>query len=271
MDKLIIFTDLNDTLLDAKYDFSAAGEALAMLQERGIPLIITTSKTRRQAEIYHRALEINYPLIVENGGAAHFPPGSFETGKLPKGCIFEGNEAVWELGRSVQFILPVLLIAARNTGAEVETVWDMSSERIAEITGMPLEEAEACKDRRYCVYFIIHRGKDELFEELRKRGYNPTHGSYFYHLGFGTKGEAVKKLAELYRNVYGGEWKTAAFGDNANDVSMLQAVDYPHLVERPGGGYADGVETEGLIRLPGVGPIGWNEGAKKLVAGSLWQ
>ncbi len=266
MFNLLIFTDLNDTLLNANYDFSAAGEALALLKERGIPLIITTSKTRGQVEIYRKALEIKFPMIVENGGAAHFPVGSFDTGKLPKGCIFTGGEAVWEWGRSVQFILPNLLLAARVVGAEVETVWDMTSERIAEITGMPAEEAEACKERRYCVYFLVHHRKDELFEELRKRGYQPTYGSYFYHLGWGSKGVAVKKLAELYRSACGGEWKTAALGDNANDISMLQAVDYPMLVERPGGGYAEGVEVKRLQKLAGVGPAGWNEGVKRLMA-----
>jgi len=265
MQSLLIFTDLNDTLLDAKYDFSAAGEALAVIRRQGIPLIITTSKTRWQAEIYRRALGLNYPLIVENGGAIHFPPGSFEADELPKECVFDSGEWEWELGRGVQEILPDLLLAARTAGAEIETIWEMTEERISEYTGMSRAEAEACQERRYCVYFLIHRGKEELLKQLRQHDYQPAKGSYFYHLSDRSKGEAVKRLTELYKVRHGASLKTVAIGDNENDLSMLKAVDIPCLVEQPGGGYNALVEIEGMRLLPGVGPKGWNEGVKELL------
>ena len=81
--KLIIYTDLNDTLLDTRhgYNFKAAEEALEKVREREIPLIICTSKSRAQTEIYRQALDINFPLIVENGSAIFFPHDSFPTGR----------------------------------------------------------------------------------------------------------------------------------------------------------------------------------------------
>lgn len=260
--KLLVYTDLNDTLLDAKYDFSAASEALGLLKSKGIPLIINTSKTRGQIEIYRRALGLKYPIIAENGGAVYFPAGSFPKDKIPKGSIFENGEYLWELGKSVQYALPNLMFAARSTGAEIETILEMPVEQVMRITNMTEEEALACKDRRYCIYFLVHKGREELFSELKKRGYSPTSGSYFCHLGYGTKGEALKKLTDLYRREYSADIKTAALGDNYNDASMMEAADYPILVERPGGGYADMPDIPGLLKIPGIGPIGWNEGVK---------
>src|SRR5574337_76081 len=71
---LLIFTDLDGTLLDHKtYSFDPAQEALNEVEQRGIPLILCTSKTRTEVERLRRALNNHHPFIVENGGAVFIP------------------------------------------------------------------------------------------------------------------------------------------------------------------------------------------------------
>jgi mannosyl-3-phosphoglycerate phosphatase len=242
------------------------------VQKYQIPLIICTSKTRAQTEIYRSRLNLNYPLIVENGGAIYFPPGSFPLGRLPSGSLYKDGEYFIEMTDNVEKLLPELQLAAHSSKAHIEIVFDMSLQKIRQITGVSLEEAKFMKRRDYTVYFLCHSRKDELFAELRNRGLKPTWGSYFCHLGTSnSKGLAAQHLMGLYRNLGFYKLITAGFGDNMNDLSLLQVVNLPYLVEQPGGGYAPEVEVEGLVKLAGIGPIGWNKGVKELISSIDWK
>ena len=76
--KLVIFTDLDGTLLDRDtYSFSPAKPALHLIRLKNIPLILSSSKTRAEIEIYRKQLENNHPFISENGGAVFIPKGYF--------------------------------------------------------------------------------------------------------------------------------------------------------------------------------------------------
>lgn len=269
---LLIYTDLNDTLLDANYDFSAANEALDVIREKDIPLIITTSKTRAQVEIYRKRLNINHPIIVENGSAVYFSQGSFPRGRIPDGCQIEDEEYIFPLARKVDAVIPLLKEAADAVGAEIEMISDMPVEKIHKLTGMPVEECGLAKNRRYIMYFLCPNRREELIEELKRRNLKVTWGSYFLHVGdTGSKGTAVHKLTALYRGLGYLRLISAGFGDNMNDKSMFENVSAPYLVERPGGGYAEGIEVDGLERLQGIGPIGWNKGVLSLVKSIGWE
>lgn len=270
--KLIIFTDLNDTLLDRNYDFSAARPALEKIWEYEIPLIITTSKTRAQAEIYRSRLNITHPLIVENGAAVYFPLGSFPTGRLPAGSINVDDEFVFELSRKVDFLVPQLKSAAEETGAEIEMIFDMPTEKIMDLTGMSEAESELARKRSYIIYFRCYSRREELITELQSRGLKVTWGTYFMHLGSNNdKGLAVHKLTALYRSLGHIDLITAGFGDNMNDISMLKNVSKPFLVQHPDGTYEPEMDFDGLVKLNGVGPKGWNDGVLDLIESIDWE
>jgi len=78
MKKIIIFTDLDGTLLDnSSYSFEAALPALQLIKEKNIPLIICSSKTRKEIEHYRKKLYNLHPFISENGGGIFIPKGYF--------------------------------------------------------------------------------------------------------------------------------------------------------------------------------------------------
>jgi mannosyl-3-phosphoglycerate phosphatase len=80
MNKVIIFTDLDGTLLDYDtYSFEKALPALQLLRERDIPLIISSSKTAKEVVFYREQLENDHPFISENGGGIFIPKDYFKS------------------------------------------------------------------------------------------------------------------------------------------------------------------------------------------------
>ncbi len=76
--RLVIFTDLDGSLLDAEtYRYNAARAALEELTACQVPLVLCTSKTRAEVEPLRQELGNTDPFIVENGGASIFPTRTF--------------------------------------------------------------------------------------------------------------------------------------------------------------------------------------------------
>src|SRR5690242_8205918 len=97
MPQLIVFTDLDGTLLDAEtYAFDASREALDALRARSVPLIPASSKTRAEIERLRADLDHHHPFIVENGGGMFIPKGYFD---FPlEGAVLRGPYQVIEFG-----------------------------------------------------------------------------------------------------------------------------------------------------------------------------
>jgi HAD superfamily hydrolase (TIGR01484 family) len=90
---LIVFTDLDGTLLDESYSFAAAQPALRKTAELDIPLVLCSSKTRREIEHYRKKLGNSHPFISENGGGIFIPEGYF-----PDESVLETFSPITEKG-----------------------------------------------------------------------------------------------------------------------------------------------------------------------------
>jgi predicted mannosyl-3-phosphoglycerate phosphatase (HAD superfamily) len=76
--RTIIDTDLDGTFLDEEdYSFRESLPALRAAEERGIPVVFCSSKTRAEIEHLRKAAKVTDPFIVENGGAIFVPEGYF--------------------------------------------------------------------------------------------------------------------------------------------------------------------------------------------------
>ncbi|MGH7409879.1 MAG: HAD-IIB family hydrolase, partial [Candidatus Methylomirabilis sp.] len=148
---------------------------------------------------------------------------------------------------------------------------DMTVEDIVKATGLARSDAERARQREYDEPFLIEGSTislEGIREAAQRLGLAVTPGGRFFHLvGGADKGRACRLLIELYRKEWG-DVSTAGIGDSLNDLSMLEVVDRPFLVERPEGGYAEGIALEDLTRLPGIGPTGWNQGVNRLLRAS---
>ncbi len=271
MKNLIIFTDLDGTLLDHdSYSFAAALPALRLVGELGIPLVICSSKTRGEIERYREQLENRDPFIAENGGGIFIPSGYFEPllfDSSSASFVVEGGYEVIRLGASYQ-ALRRAVGELRNEGFRITGFGDMSAADVAAVTGLTPQEAALAREREFDEPFLFDGGEaeeDELEKAIAAKGFHLTRGRFFHILGDSDKGKAVAMLAGLYRLKYG-DVRTVALGDSPNDIPMLERVDYPILVQKPDGRHDPRIKLPGLIRAEGIGPAGWNEALLELLA-----
>jgi len=261
--KTVVFTDLDGTLLDASsYSFEAAIPALRLLRSKEIPLVVCSSKTRKEIEHYRKLLDNRHPFITENGGGIFIPAGYFRHDLTSSGMPWtkEGIYKVINLGTRYERLREAMR-ELRSEGFDVTGFGDMTAEEVAEATGLALEEAEMAKERDFDEPFLFNGSKEEikaLEEAISKKGFSSTQGRFFHILGDSGKGKAIAILAELYGKEFGCVI-TVGLGDSLNDAPMLECVDYPVLVKKPDGSHYPRIQIAKLIRTDGIGPEGWND------------
>ena len=259
--QIIIFTDLDGTLLDHySYSFAAAQDALEKINSVHIPLIICSSKTRAEIEVWRSKLNNNDPFISENGGAIFFP----KERKIadPKPGFGGDGYSVIELGMHYSELLVRFRRLKNIFGEKIRGFSEMQVSELMDLTGLSEKEAELARRREYTEPFIFGGNESDienLQKNVEKLGLNLTRGGRFFHLlADNDKGKAASMVSEVYKRSLP-ELKTIALGDNYNDLPLLQRVDVPVLVEKPGGGYDEKITgLPHLIRARGVGPEGWN-------------
>ena len=262
MNRLIIFTDLDGTLLDhATYSFEKAQPALNRLKQKNIPLVICSSKTKTEIEHYRKNLDNNHPFISENGGGIFIPAGYFEVSI--HGSSFdvaeENRSHVIRLGANYGD-LRGLIEELRREGFGVRGFGDMTAQEVAELTGLSIQEAETAKERDFDEPFVFEGNEEEvpaLLKAIKGKGFNVTQGRFFHLIGNSDKGKAVSILIDLYKKNFG-EILTVAVGDSPNDIPMLEAADIPVIVQQSDGTYDARIDLPNLTRADGIGPEGWN-------------
>lgn len=266
--KKVVFTDLDGTLLHpVSYSYTQALEALRRLQEKEIPVIFCSAKTKAEQEVYRAELGIRDPFIVENGGAIFIPKDYFHLhfnyDKATKDYL------VIELGIPHQEVRrKIKKIVEEETGCRFIGFDDMSVEEIARETGLSLVSAEFAKQREYSATIKIEgdkKGVNLALKKIKQAGFSCTFGGRFYEVTAGSdKGRAVKVLSELFKlNL--GKIMTVGIGDNESDVPMLEVVDLPALVQSHRRRWTK-LKLRNIRRVKGVGPEGWSMAIRELVS-----
>lgn len=268
MKKLIIFTDLDGTLLDSlDYSFDAALPALQSVKEKKIPLIICSSKTRTEIEHYRKKLENLHPFVSENGGGIFIPKGYFRSQPSYPGLVIEEDREYHLIRLGAKYSdLRSALNELRAEGFKIKGFGDMTVEEIVSLTKLNSEEAEMAKDRDFDEPFVFMDKEDaqKLLNEIKNKGFNHTQGHFHHILGNSDKGKAVSILIDLYRREFG-EIATIAIGDSPNDIPMLEQVDLPIIVQKIDGLYDSKIDIPRLARADGIGPEGWNKKVSELI------
>lgn len=269
MNKIIIFTDLDATLLDYyNYSFEPALPALKIIKEKNIPLIICSSKTKREIEYYRKKLGNTHPFISENGGGIFIPKNYFKFQISDSRCITEKSTDYHIIKLGAQYSdLRKAIEVLKKEGFKIMGFGDMSAKEISEAAGITIKEAKMAKERDFDEPFMF-KGSNEEFKKLRdaieKKGFNVTQGRFFHILGNSDKGKAVSILINLYKKKYD-KIISIAIGDSPNDISMLKNADYPIIVKKPDGSYETQIDIPHLIKAEGIGPEGWNKAFSSLI------
>lgn len=267
MAKIIIFTDLDGTLLHPKtYAFKEARAALRLIKEKGIPLILCSSKTRAEMEVYRKKLDNEHPFVSENGGGIFIPKAYFR----PVGWAEPTGSDKYEthaLGKPYDEIRRAFVELRLELNADVKGFGDMTIREVAAHSGLTQEEAALAKQRDFGEPFIFEGDTDEIFlKAIEDSGFHWTQGRFFHIMGDNNKGKAVRILKRLYAKEFGGI-ATIGLGDGFNDLPMLKEVDYPILIPKEDGNYDPRIELPNMIKAKGIGPSGWNEEVMEFIHG----
>jgi len=279
--KLIIFTDLDGTLLDSNYSFTEAIPALKIIQENDVPLILCSSKTRAEIEHCRKMLNNMHPFISENGGGIFIHEKYFQfriqVGSTRRGDSLrdpglrlqkEENYDVIKLGADYSDLRRALN-DLRAEGFDVTGFGDMSIQELSDLTALKPEDARRSKQREFDEPFVFKGAvSDEkrLKKSIKDKGLNYTQGEFLHIMGNSNKGRAVEMLTGLYSRQKG-EIITIALGDSVNDIEMLERADYPVVIRKRDGSYNSKVikKVKGCIKSGGIGPAGWNSAILKLL------
>ena len=268
--KLVIFTDLDGTLLDYHtYACERVRKTLDQVRAHDIPVIFCSAKTRAEQEVYRDKLKIDDPFIVENGSAVFIPRGYFSIEYDYDRQIDQYD--VIELGKPFSHIGNILLQASLELGIVLKRYGNMTVQEVAKITGLKEDEALRAKAREYeetIVTKLKPEMRNRLQQDIRKHGLALTDGARFCGVGYinSNKGRTVEILADLFRRQFGSV-TTVGLGDSHNDKSMLAAVDRPYLVQGPEKRWEE-MDVPGLNRINGVGPSGWSKAIEELLRSS---
>jgi len=265
-DQILIFTDLDGTLLDEEtYDFKPALPALELIHSLRIPLIIASSKTRAEIEFLRKRLSLDSPFIVENGGGIFFPA----TFTLPEGHPYErvgGYNAIL-IGRPIK---EVLERASRlRERFSFKGFSEMLPEEIASVTGLKLEQAILASKREFDEPIVLKsplHDKEIFCKKASDFGLDCVYGGRFIHLLLGgNKGRAVEVVLDIYRQLRGPIFPIA-LGGSPNDIGMLEVVDKAVLMQDKDGAYIKGLGHPDLIKVEGSGPRAWNKAILSILA-----
>lgn len=258
MSKLVVFTDLDGTLLDHDtYSFRRALPALDVLIRRRIAVVPVSSKTATEMRHWMRLLGLTGPFVSEDGGGIYIPEDYFP-GPIPD-SVSENSELKISLGEGIKEVRDGLRRVSSEAGIAVTGFGDLREEEVSELTGLKTAELAASMAREYDEPFLLSDAEaaGPLTEIAAKNGFSLVRGGRFFHISRGCdKGRAVKILTRLFRRL-NPEIVTIGIGDSANDLSLLRSVDHAYLVMRHDGTYDPEVSEENVSMIDGIGPHGW--------------
>ena len=227
--KIVVFADLDGTILDEYYNYKQTQPIIDRLLVLGASIVLASSKTRAEVEFYRKRLGINDPFIVEDGSAIFIPKSYFKTTYLH----FKRDKQYYviELGTPYLRIREDLARIIKETGANIIGFGDMTIQEVSQDTGLPLELAKLAKKREYDEPFRIIEGSEyAVIAAIENRGLCYTKGGRYFHLlGKTDKGRATEILKQLYQQEFE-KILTLGIGDSLNDLPMFVAVDKPYII-----------------------------------------
>jgi mannosyl-3-phosphoglycerate phosphatase len=229
--KTVIFTDLDGTILDEKYDCQKVKPIISQLIALNVSIGLCSSKTRAEIEFYRKEMEITDPFIVENGAAIFIPRNyfTFHYAYTKQTARYR----IIELGIKYSIVRKNLEKVRTETDSNVIGFGDMTAEEIAKNSGLTLHLAILAKKREYDEPFrIVEGNKKKFLDTTKKEGLSYTKGNKYFHLlGNSDKGKASAILKDLYSQKFG-KITTIGVGDSPHDLPMLKIMDKQLLVKK---------------------------------------
>lgn len=263
MTQLIIFTDLDGTLLNGEtYDYAATVPIIQQLKALKIPVVPVTSKTRAEVATLRHDVGLTDPFVTENGSGI-FVEVNHNPFAQPPGEQDDSYYVV-ELGCPYVQARAGLRVIANELHHSLLGFGDMTINRLQKYTGLSAKDAQEAKAREFSEPFITPKAvtAEQLVEAVEAVGFKVVVGDRFSHLigPDAGKGNAVKRLVELYQGLLAADETivTIGLGNSPNDLDMLEHVDHPIVLPGVNGPHPQ-LGDRGWEIAPSLAPQGWVE------------
>ncbi len=258
---MIVFSDLDGSLLDHdSYDWTPARPALEMLRRYDIPLVLVSSKTLAELADYREQLQLDHPIVAENG-AAMYVPDQYFTDSATLRTVSVPRARLQSAYKSVK---------SANT-FDCEAFYELDISGIIRETGLTEQQALRANDRAASEP-ILWRDSDERAAEFEQAitelGLKCVMGGRFLHLlGNTGKEDAVQQLLAAYAI----NWPTCtltsvSLGDGPNDLGMLASTDIAVIIPGKHKHHLNLQAHNRILRPASPGPAGWNTAMLELLA-----
>jgi len=256
MPSLLVFTDLDGTLLDHDtYSWAPAQPALEQLRRAGVPVIFNSSKTAAEQIVLRDRIGNEHPFIVENGAAVYVPR--------------DGDYEVQRFGADRANLVALARRLREERGLRFEGFSDWTPKQLASIADLS-EEMAALALQRCCSEPLLWRDDEASLHWFQQRieeaGFRLVRGGRFLHLmGRFDKSEAMAWLRRRYAPADGVNPTVLALGDSPNDADMLDAADIAAVIRSAKSDQVCPTRPRRVLRTKSRGPEGWQEAMDALL------
>jgi len=272
--RLVVVTDIDDSLLEpGARALASERAALDFLAERGIPLVINSSRTHAEIERIQETLRLLTPSISEHGSALFIPPGSFPS--IPDRAARAVGGHVIEFGRPYHEVVDAVRNTSRDLGVEIIGFADLTIEDAARELGVTDVEAQLAKLREYTELIRIADETDarrsHVLNALRRRGLRcwPI-GRHHLVTATRDRAESLLTLKALWRHAWGEPPCIVGVGNSEDDVTWLRYADVAVIVQNDHNGVArilSKLPTARVSQRPGR--VGWSDAIVEFVGADL--
>ena len=146
MKRLLVFTDLDGTLLDHHdYSWDEAIPALEALENNFCPVVINSSKTAAEIAKLRQQIHIRHPFVSENGSVVSIPVDYFSP---PDGAVNASSELETHIfSRPYKVVIDVLDDIQHTHHFAFNGFNDMSANELASECGLTKQQAYEAKQR----------------------------------------------------------------------------------------------------------------------------
>ncbi len=267
--RLLVFTDLDATLLDETYSWAPAATAIERLKRGQHSLVLSSSKTLAEMRALAFELKLDAPLVAENGATIAIPT---------KSPLLEPSDDTSEddgfvistQGASRDEILTLAHGLRETEGYMFSGFADWDANAVRQRTGLSLESAGLALDR-HGTEPIVWEDSAERWETfaglLAAKGLRALRGGRFIHLMGDT--DKARGLKEVVRRVKGQPaWDAmhvVALGDSPNDLKMLSAAEFAVVIPNTHHNETLKPTAPNVIYAEALGPVGWNSSMHTLM------
>jgi mannosyl-3-phosphoglycerate phosphatase len=270
-DRIVVFTDVDGTLLDHNYKVGVPKAILEQTFEMH-SVVMVSSRTISELFALQEKLGLFGECIAENGGvvATYTPLPNVREDAWDWEVGGPGLLAVQRLASPAGETIELVREAADLMKVPLTLLTDFTPEEIAERHGYDIADAERSLDRRVSVLIdpSVTRspGAPAFFDALKMAGCSVLFGGRWISVVRGAdKGSAVRAYLAALRARGEQVSYSVGIGNEMNDAALLSTVDRPFVIRNPESGHVRELAAiPKATLLSRIGCAGWQEMANTL-------